>query len=128
MNPRLDHLRAHVWRAVREVEANGSVSRDTVERLINSYVEWPARRVDIAAALELLRESTPIVEEAAVLRELRMVAVEICVMCQAPHCKGGPDCTFRMRINSGVSERVAKWRRGVEWRELIEAREARRVA
>lgn len=128
MNARVDLLRAHVWVAIRESEENGSVSRETLERLVSSYVEWPARRVDVGAALEILRESTALVEEAAVLRELRKVAVEICVMCEAPNCRGGPDCTYRMRINSGVPERVAKWRRGVEWREIIEAREAARAA
>jgi hypothetical protein len=78
-----------------------------------------------AAALQVLRETTPIIEEGAVLRELRKVAVELCPDCNAAGCKHDPDCDFRRRVAEGMSERRAKWMRATEWRALIAARESR---
>lgn len=133
MNRRDEILRGAVSVAYKAKGTEGF--RAACEAVVDCWIEYPylravelEKRDVVAEGLEALRESTAIVEEAAVLRALRAVATEICVMCEAPNCKGGPDCMYRQRISMGVSERVAKWRRGVEWRELIEKREAAHAA
>jgi hypothetical protein len=121
---RLDLLRGHVAVAfdARPLEPNAPEVRD----IVDAYIRWPARKVDIQAALALLRET----EEALVLAELRKVATEICSYCETEACrrKGDPDCAARTNANAGMPEWLVRKTRAEAWRKVISEREARRAA
>jgi hypothetical protein len=82
-----------------------------------------------SSALEVLRQTAPILNQAEVLRSLREVgARELCGDCGEPDCRHDPDCAFRVRVAHGMHEGRARGLRAAEWRAFIEDRETRRAA
>ena len=57
--------------------------------------------------------------EAETLRALREVAIEVCVKCEIPRCKGGPDCDYRSNVKADMPLWLARKTRAEAWRKII---------